>query len=138
MLGSTTGYWAARDDTYAFIKDINSDYIRSNIADRTFTALGINLMLFMNSYGRIVYAKAYDPQSRNLTQVPDGLQEQLSLYGFCPGCLDKQSIYSGIILLSDGPMLIVSHPILTSNREGPSRGRLIMGRYLDAAEVKKL
>jgi len=138
MLGSTTGYWAARDDTYAFIKDINSDYIRSNIADRTFTALGINLMLFMNSYGRIVYAKAYDPQSRNLTQVPDGLQEQLSLYGFCPGCLDKQSIYSGIILLSDGPMLIVSHPILTSNREGPSRGRLIMGRYLDGAEVKNL
>ncbi|HWQ20372.1 MAG TPA: CHASE4 domain-containing protein [Methanotrichaceae archaeon] len=137
-LGSTTGYWAARDDTYAFIKDINSDYIKSNIADRTFTSLGINLMLFMNSYGRIVYAKAYDPQSGNLTQVPDGLQEQLSLYGFCPGCLDKQSIYSGIILLSDGPMLIVSHPILTSNRTGPSRGRLIMGRYLGAAEVKKL
>jgi PAS domain S-box-containing protein len=35
-------------------------------------------------------------------------------------------------------MMIVSHPILPANRSGPSRGRLVMGRYLDSGEVRKL
>jgi PAS domain S-box-containing protein len=43
-----------------------------------------------------------------------------------------------MILLSEGPMMIVSHPILPANRSGPSRGRLVMGRYLDSGEVRKL
>src|SRR5438552_1909332 len=37
-----------------------------------------------------------------------------------------------------GAMLIVSRPILTSDYTGPIRGTLIMGRYLDAAEVERL
>ena len=35
-------------------------------------------------------------------------------------------------------MLIASRPILTSEDEGPVRGALIMGRYLDAATIRHL
>ncbi|RLI77039.1 response regulator receiver protein, partial [Archaeoglobales archaeon] len=52
--------WAAWDDTYQFIQDRNQEYIDSNLVDSTFTALKINLMIFVNASGEIVYAKAYD------------------------------------------------------------------------------
>ncbi len=137
-LSNTTAYWAVRNDTYSFVSDQNSGYMESNLGDGTFKELEINLVVFMNSYGRIVYAKAFDIQREEEVKVPEALRERLSLYGFCPGCLDKQRHYAGLILLPDGPMLIVSHPILKGNREGPSRGRLVMGRYLNSHEIRKL
>jgi sensor domain CHASE-containing protein len=36
--------------------------MESNLGDGTFKELEINLVVFMNSYGRIVYAKAFDIQ----------------------------------------------------------------------------
>lgn len=142
-LRNTTGYWAVKDDTYAFINDANPKYIQTStanglLANETFSELRVNLVMFIGSYGQTVYDKAFDLHSRKEVPRPEGLLEQLSLYGFCPGCLDKQSNYAGMILLSDGPMMIVSHPIMPANRSGPSRGRLVMGRYLDAGEIQKL
>jgi len=142
-LSNTTGYWAARDDTYHFINNANQDYILANLAhgllsNETFSELRINLMMFIGSYGQTVFIKSFDLNSKKETAVPSELFERLSLYGFCPGCLDKQSSYAGFILLSDGPMMIVSHPIIPGNRTGPSRGRLLMGRYLDSREIQKL
>ncbi len=138
QLGDAAAYWAIRNDTYAFAKDLDPRFIESNMADETFAEMRINLLLLTNSYGRITFAKAFDLQNGCEVPVPGDLQEQLSLYGFCPGCLDKQKRYSGLILLSDGPMMIVSHPIMTGKRQGPSRGRLIMGRYLNPPEVDVL
>jgi PAS domain S-box-containing protein len=142
-LSNTTAYWAAKDDTYKFIEDANPEYIRSStanglLANETLSELRVNLVMFIGPYGQTVYDKAFDLHSRKEVPRQQGLLEQLSLYGFCPGCLDKQSSYAGMILLSDGPMMIVSHPILPANRSGPSRGRLVMGRYLDSGEVRKL
>ncbi len=142
-LRNTTGYWAAKDDTYAFIDDANPDYIRASkanglLADETFSELRVNLVMFIGSYGQTVYDKAFDLNLKKEMPRPQGLLEQLSLYGFCPGCLDKQSNYAGLILLNDGPMVIVSHPIMPANKSGQSKGRLVMGRYLDLGEVSKL
>ena len=41
-------------------------------------------------------------------------------------------------MLPEGPMIIDSHPILTSNGDGPSRGTLIFGRYLNDVEIQHL
>ena len=41
-------------------------------------------------------------------------------------------------MLESGPVLIDSSAILTSNSDGPSAGRLIMGRMLDADEIVRL
>jgi diguanylate cyclase (GGDEF)-like protein len=41
-------------------------------------------------------------------------------------------------MLPEGPLLFAARPILTSERKGPTRGTVIMGRYLDAGEVDRL
>ena len=51
---------------------------------------------------------------------------------------DPSSEVTGIIILPEGPMLIASRPIVTSNGEGPIRGTLFMGRFLVSQEIDLL
>ncbi len=141
-LGDLANYWAARNDTYAFMTTGDSGFINYNTASGSLTNdsllnMEINLILFLDSYGQIVFSR-YINVSGQAEGMPQNLKEQLSLYGFCPGCLDKQSRFSGIILLSDQPMLIVTQPITNSKKDRPSMGRVVLGRYLTQKEVRKL
>ena len=137
-LDATAGDWAAWDDTYAFIEDANDEYVESNLIDGTFTELKLNLMLFINSSGRTVFGKAFDLHNVEEMPVPQSLQEHLSANDLLLHHPDTESSVAGIILLPEGPLLVASRPILTSEDEGPIRGALIMGRYLDAAEIERL
>ena len=130
--------WAAWDDTYDFIEDANDEYLQSNLIDGTFTELRLNLMLFINPSGQIVYGKAFDLQNEEEIPVPQALQEHLSAGDLLVYHPDTESSISGIVLLPEAPVLVVSQPILTSEDEGPIRGALIMGRYLDTNEIEKL
>ncbi|MCX9083894.1 MAG: PAS domain S-box protein [Candidatus Methanoperedens sp.] len=128
--------WATWDETYSFVDQLNDNYKRMNLIDVTFTNLNINLMLFINSQGRIVYGKAFDD---NGEEIPVPLMlTGLSVNDPLMAHNDKESFISGIIMLPDGPMLITSHPILTRKSEGPIRGTLIMGRFLDRVEIERL
>ncbi|MDP2729646.1 MAG: CHASE4 domain-containing protein [Dehalococcoidales bacterium] len=137
-LKSLTSDWASWDDTYAFVEDVNQDYIQTNLVDDTFTELRLNLMLFVNSSGQMVHGKAFDLQNEEEMTVPESLLSYLPPGGLLVSHSDPESIVRGIILLPENPMLIVSAPILTSEDEGPVRGALILGRYLDSSEIERL
>ncbi len=130
--------WAAWDDTYAFIEDANSSYIQSNLVDSTFTNLKLNLMVFIHSSGRVVFGKAFDLGNEREIPVPLSLEENISGDSPLVSPKDADSLVSGILLLGENPMIITSQPILTSEEQGPARGRLIMGRYIDDEEVRQL
>lgn len=134
----TCNDWAAWDDTYAFIEDRNEEYIESNLVDGTFTDLGLNFMLFINTSGQIVFGKAMDLQNEEEIPVPQSFLEHLSPNAPIINPPDVESSITGIVLLPapEDPMLIASRPIITSEDEGPIRGTLIMGRYLDTAEIE--
>ncbi len=137
-LNRTAGDWATWDDTYAFIKDANDGYVRSNLGNETFRNLKLNLMLFVNSSGQIVYDKAFDLQNEKEIPVPRSLQEYLSANDLLLRHSNTESTITGIVLLPEASMLVASRPILTSERRGPIRGTLIFGRYLDTAEIERL
>jgi PAS domain S-box-containing protein len=130
--------WAAWDDTYAFIEDGNQDYVRSNLVDETFTSPRLNLMLFVDTSEQIVLGKAFDLEVEKEIPVPKSLQEHLSANSLLLRHPDTESSITGIVLLPEGPMLVASRPILTSEEAGPIRGTLIMGRYFAAPEVENL
>lgn len=137
-LVTMTRDWARWDDTYNFIEDGNTEYIEANPTDETIKGLRVNVMLFINSSGQIVFSKAFDLQKEQEMSVPQSLLGHIS-----PGSIlvyhpDTNSSVSGIILLTEGPMLISSEPIVTSQGEGPIRGALVWGRYLDSTEIGRL
>ncbi len=130
--------WAAWDDTYYFVQEPTEDYIKSNLLDETFESLGINLMLFINISGKLVFGKAYDLEAHQEVPLPEGWEEH-----FHPGSpllhhTDPKDGKVGLITLPKGPMLIASYPIVTSEEEGPIMGTFVMGYYLTQAHAEKL
>ena len=126
--------WAVWDETYAFINNSNNNFIKGNVVDSSFTTLKLNVMLFINSSGRVVLGRAFDLEDKKVVPVPQSLLDHVVPDSILLKHTHAESHVSGIILLSEGPMLISSQPILTSEGQGPIRGTLIFGRYLKDTE----
>jgi PAS domain S-box-containing protein len=137
-LGATAFDWAAWDDTYAFIQSNSTDYIESNLVDETFTTLRLNFMLFINSSGQVIFSRAFDLLDETEIPVPQSLLRHLAANDFLLRHENTTSSITGLILLPEGSLLVASQPILTSNGKGPIRGTLIIGRFLDSAEMNRL
>ena len=132
-LNKTDSDWAPWDDTYQFIENNNTAYINSNLPDQTFINLGLNLMLFINQSRQLVFGKAFDLENQTAINLPDSEISQILNNNFLY-TNDTEQSEGGLILLGGAPMLVISQPILTSEGEGPVRGALIMGCFLDKSE----
>jgi PAS domain S-box-containing protein len=129
--------WAYWDDTYQFITDLNSNYIKSNLTDKTFTEINIHLIAFINTSGSIVYKKSYDVKENREVSFPKSMLPYVNPDGILLRHTHKDGL-QGLLLLPQGPLLFASHPVLTSEETGPVRGTLIMGRFLNSEEVDSL
>ena len=129
---------AAWDDTYAFIETGDEQYIKSNLGLETALTLKLNLMLYINSSGQTVFGQAFDLHEEEEVSLSPGVKKYLSDNRPLLEQPGTEGSKSGVILLDEGPMLIVSRPILTSEDEGPARGTVIFGRYLDSVEMNRL
>jgi len=133
-------HWASRNDTVAFLRAGDATFIVNNqeeLADESLSKMGINLLLFMDSFGQIAFSRYLDENGSRM-KIPSDLPDQLSFYGFCAGCLDKQSKYSGIILISNEPLLVVTNPVIMRKGDGVSAGRVVLGRLLTDREITRL
>lgn len=137
-LNNLTADWSAWDDTYQFIETPNQEYIEANLVDSTFTTLNLNMVVFLDNDGRIVYSKAFDLRRNLEVPLPAGLRSHLSPSGLLLRHSDPTAGISGVIVLNNKPVLVAARPILTSEEEGPPRGTLIFGRYLDLYQIQRL
>ncbi len=123
--------WACWDDTYRFIDDRNQKFIDVNLQNQTLAGIQVNVMLFVNESGSVVYAKSIDVNAVEERPVPEKILKMVE-----DGTLLSKSVNdtkSGFVLLDEDPMFIACHPILTTKYEGPMKGTLIFGRYFDGA-----
>jgi len=130
--------YSSWDDTVAFVKDKNETYVQVNLADSLFTGFKANLAAFVRNDGTIVWGRGFDLEGSRATPLPAGFTALLTAESPLVRHSGVDSRLSGILMLPEGPMLIDSQPILTSQSEGPVRGAFIMGRWLDAARVAEL
>jgi adenylate cyclase len=130
--------WAAWDETYTFIKNGNQDYIKRNLRPADFQTLNINLILYLNSSGKLVYGQGFNLKQRKFNPVPRGFLPSLRARMNLQQQPNKMNRFSGIVLLPEGALVITALPILTGQGKGPPRGTLIMGRYLNDDEIKHL
>ncbi|MBM5804951.1 MAG: hypothetical protein FJZ49_02630 [Candidatus Verstraetearchaeota archaeon] len=82
-LSSICSDYSLWDDTYAFINDRNINFIDTNLVDQTFIGLNLNVMLFFNSSGFLVYGKAFDLQTLQEVPIPSDLVASVSSQGIC-------------------------------------------------------
>ncbi|MEW6358743.1 MAG: CHASE4 domain-containing protein [Planctomycetota bacterium] len=138
LLDTIAHDWASWDDVYAFVQDRNPQFVRSNLVDATFSNIGVNFIVFANSSGEIVHAKAFDLYLQSEVPLPPTLAEHLGRRSRLLDHRNDQDCVRGILGLADGPMLVASRPILTSENKGPARGSVVIGRRLGLTAIEDI
>ncbi len=144
-LTSTTKDWAEWDDSYQYAIDKNPQFIESNFVYSTFFNNHLDFAAIYDIKGNVIYNQYYakvpstTPDVINLepAETPEALSAYLENDSPFLFLNDENTGTQGIISLPYAPMFLVSHPILTSEASGPSRGTLILGRYLDQLEIQR-
>jgi diguanylate cyclase (GGDEF)-like protein len=138
QVSALTANWGAWSDTYKFIKDLNQGYINANLTLGSFASAEVNMILYLNTYGKPVYMMAVNPARTKEVALPAGLFEYLEPRGKLVYQPNPQSSLQGLISVSTGIMLVASHSIVTSDFKGPVLGTLIMGQYLSEHVIDKV
>ncbi|GAB4351287.1 MAG: hypothetical protein Fur0042_19540 [Cyanophyceae cyanobacterium] len=137
-LDATARDYAEWDDTYNFMADRNSTYVQSNFVDRTFDYLRLNLLILFDGQGNPVFERGYDLQRREIIPIADSFRQALRDRPDLTRSPSPDAIVKGIMLLPEGPVLIASRPIVTSQGNGPVRGTLVVGRFLQGPELNRI
>jgi len=131
--------WSTWNNTYNFVRlpSENEDYLKVNFTDATFADGGLNFILIIDNSGRLVHGEGFDLTAGKEVPIPKSLQEHISDEALIRHEGVENSV-TGIILLPEGPLLVSSRPILTSEGEGPVEGTIIMARFMDSSVVDAL
>jgi sensor domain CHASE-containing protein len=138
QLDTVAGDYAGWDESYRFIRDCNEAFVKTNLSNAMFPKLRVNLVFYVDLSGRIIYEKAVDSKNGRTIALPAGMRAHISGNSLLVRHETTESKKAGVLLLPEGPLLVVSRPILTSEYKGPVRGALIIGRFLDSGETARL
>jgi len=130
--------WAWWDDAGAFVAHPTSQFIATNLGDETFVGMKVDMVGFFAPDGRQVSLMLYDSRQGKQVQVPAAMVEVLQKNQGLVRHADPKGVSKGIVVFPQGPMLFVSRAILTSNQQGPVRGAVVFGRFLDAEGIHRL
>ncbi len=138
-LNSSVQEYAEWDDTYAFIADQDPAYVRSNLVERTFLALNLNMLVILDAQGTVVWSREFDYRSGELVEPTPERLRPLLVNPELQRHDSPNSYHAGLLETGDGQVIMVaSRPVVTSEGEGPSRGTLIMGRDLTIDDIAAL
>ena len=137
-LDQTTHGFAARDDTYYYVESGLKHFINELLLSSTFIDYEISFMVFYNDNGDIITSKAFDLVDLKYVPFPESISVIVEQHSILKNHTITSSAVSGILNTQDGPIVLSSRPIITTEKSGPIIGTLICGRYLDFLEVEAI
>lgn len=137
-MDSLCGDYAGWDDTYTYVVNHDPAYITENFIPESFRKLRLNLVMIVDRQGGIVMAMGYDRINEKPVLIPKSFYRYVRPGAKLLQHTDPSSSLQGMLLLPEGPLMVVSRPLLNSQYRGPIRGTLIMGRFVDSLEMKYL
>ncbi len=126
--------WAAWDEAYEYARDRDPVWAADTIYATGLANLDINMMLFADITGAPIRLMAVDIPRRTEVSSTD-MQEYFAAHEELITFDSLLDVTEGIAMLPDGPLIVVSLPLRTSEGKGPSTGSLTFARYLDSAKV---
>lgn len=128
--------WAAWDEAYNYTKDRDASWPPTSIYPSSMANLDNNLAMFTDRTGAIFFIMVTD--TKNVVEVDSASVE--SYFSLHPELVshDMGGATQGIVMLPEGPVLIVSLPVLTAEGKGPVYGTLTFGRFLDTDKIEDL
>jgi two-component system, NtrC family, sensor kinase len=138
QLALTVGSWGNWTDAYRFAQDHNRTFVAEQVTASGMTQLNINALLFVDLAGHILASDAIDLRSGkefdlDLTSA-HGLTED---FPWRANLADGRPA-KGLLKTNRGILMVAAAPVLDGYGHGPSRGMVIIGRLLSAAEIEKI
>ncbi|HEY3418243.1 MAG TPA: CHASE4 domain-containing protein, partial [Armatimonadota bacterium] len=130
-LDSNAWDWAPWDESYRFAHDTNRTYRETNLGLENLANLKVGVVVYTNAAGRIVYTRAINLQEEQEIPVPTSFLNALRQTPQLTIRNSPQSKCAGLLATPEHVYLVVSRPILHTNRTGPVAGALIMARPID-------
>lgn len=92
-------------------------------------------LILVDNSGRIrAERKLYLPSGRS-REIPQALLSEIALGSPLVRHDEWPEALSGVVMVPEGPLVIVCRAVLKTDGNGPSRGTLIVGRYLDSYDL---
>ncbi len=130
--------WANSDEAYQFVQTRDPNYIQRNYPFETFNGLSLNFIVITDVHGNILYSAGYDYNNNQPVAIPQSLFDQIEPGSPLLPVTDPQDATKGVLMLPENPALVVARPILSSNKQGPVRGSILIGRYLTSQEIARM
>ncbi len=129
--------WGPWDDAYDFAQTLNPSFVQKNLTESAMANMKLSYVLVVSPAGKPLYELAFDLSTAQYTAPVPGQAAQIArLTGLSNA---QETGLSGLVRLPDNtPLLVASHPILTSERDGPPRGTLWFARRADAEYLQEL
>ncbi len=129
------GWW---DDTYAYMSDRDARYL-DNYELETLLNNDVDLVVLFDKNGQVVFGRMLSPEGDTTLSLDPVTVEALVLASKAVWGQTVSQAVSNFAYLGNGQYLMLSAtPVLSTYRQGPARGVLLMGRYMDAAFLENL
>ncbi|MBZ0302712.1 MAG: hypothetical protein K8J31_23405, partial [Anaerolineae bacterium] len=135
-LSLITTDWAYWDETYHFVQTQDEDYIVNDLNEPALTNLNLSFIVFVDAARNVVYSKVLESGTGEVVPDDTALQEPWIGSNEFFRMIDLEGDVNGYIQTAHGPALVAARSILTSVKEGPTAGTLIMGRYLNDYRIQ--
>lgn len=126
--------WSYWDDLYGFTHNLNDGFFNSNLKSKTLQNTGINMIVFFNAKGNIIYKTTVELEKDQKVNVPAEVfksNENHSLYDQVLQVISTKKGVSNFVRTNEGPLLFSIFPVLPSNGQGQPAGAFFMGRYFN-------
>jgi diguanylate cyclase (GGDEF)-like protein/PAS domain S-box-containing protein len=134
-LRSTVLDWAQWDDSYQFIKDSNSQFIKENLYPEALEAINLQYMIFLDKEYNVVFANSAASLKDQDSTVLESLLKQIKVKDAFKNNPDMDQI-TGETAINGVPMLVSVAQVTDGTGKKPGNGYLLIVRYLDNEFVK--
>ena len=92
----------------------------------------LNFVLLIDTSGHIIASRGYDLAKKKVIEIPKSLKAHISTNDPLIQSTTLSGKINGLLLLPEGPLLVVCRPVIRPNSEDPAHGFMLSARYLDS------
>ncbi len=126
--------WAAWDEAYEYAKTRDEQWITDTMYATGLANLDINAMVWSDPNEQVFKLMTVDIEKREEV-ASSSVASYLVAHPELLHHPELSDSTKGVVLFPDGPAIMVSLPLRTSEGKGPSTGSLTFLRYLDAKKL---
>ena len=126
------------DEAYDFVQNPRPGWGEKNFGEDTYQHLRLNVLVYFNVAAEPIFAREFETSTGQLKVARPEIIRALTRLAQPQIHSPASDGTSGILDLPQGCLLVAAWPVVSSVGNGPPKGTLIMARWLNQGELRRL